>query len=69
MFKPLLALIALTTTTACIGVDGGATVSRNYTGSLNGCPGVTGISAQYSRSVAGMPVRCGPQTASPVSFQ
>ncbi|MEO9865944.1 MAG: hypothetical protein ABJO29_05250 [Yoonia sp.] len=68
MLKPMLALLTLAATTACMDVDG-ADVSRNYTGSLNGCPGLTGISAQYSQSVAGMPVRCGPQSASPVTFR
>lgn len=68
MLKPMLALLALAATTACMDVDG-ADVSRNYTGSLNGCPGLTGISAQYTQSVAGLPVRCGPQSASPVTFQ
>jgi hypothetical protein len=68
MFKPMLALLALTATTACMDMDG-ADVSRNYTGSLNGCPGLTGISAQYSQTVAGLPVRCGPQSVSPISLR
>lgn len=68
MLKPMLALLTLAATTACMDVDR-ADVSRNYTGSLNGCPGLTGISAQYSQSVAGMPVRCGPQSDSPVTFR
>ena len=68
MFKPMLALLALVSTTACMGGDG-AGVTREYTGSLNGCAGLTGVSAQYSQTVAGLPVRCGPQSASPVTFQ
>ena len=68
MFKPMLALLALVSVTACMDVDG-AEVTREYTGSLSGCAGLTGISAQYSQSVAGLPVRCGPQTVSPVTFR
>ena len=68
MFKPALALVALLTATACMGIDG-IQVSQNHSGSLNGCAGITGVSAQYSQSVAGLPVRCGPQTVSPVTFR
>lgn len=68
MFKPMLALVALVSMSACMDVDG-AQVTREYTGSLGGCAGLTGVSAQYSQSVAGLPVRCGPQTASPVTFR
>lgn len=68
MFKPTLALFALLSVTACMDVDG-AQVTREYSGSSSGCPGLTGISAQYSQSVAGFPVRCGPQTVSPVTFR
>lgn len=68
MFKPMLALLALVSMTACMDVDG-AEVTREFTGSLSGCAGLTGISAQYSQSVAGLPVRCGPQAASPVTLR
>lgn len=68
MLKPMLALFALVSLTACMDLDG-TQVTREYTGSLGGCAGLTGISAQYSQSVAGLPVRCGPQAASPVTFQ
>ena len=68
MFKPTLALFALLSLTACMDMDG-AQVTREYTGSVSGCSGLTGISAQYSQSVAGLPVRCGPQSASPVTFR
>ena len=68
MFKPTLVLFALLSAAACMDVDG-AQVTREYTGSLSGCAGLTGISAQYSQSVAGLPVRCGPQAVSPVTFQ
>lgn len=68
MFKPMLATLALVSLSACMDLDG-AQVTREYTGSLNGCAGLTGVSAQYSQTVAGLPVRCGPQTASPVTFR
>lgn len=70
MLKITLSALALVSTAACMGaVDGEDTVSRNYAGSLNGCPGLTGVSAIYSQSAPGLPVRCGPQTASPVTFR
>ena len=68
MFKPALAALAILSTAACMYVDG-VGVTREYTGSMNGCPGLTGISAQYSQAVNGLPVRCGPQTVSPVTFR
>lgn len=68
MFKPALAALAMLSAAACTDVDG-VGVTREYTGSLNGCPGLTGVSAQYSQSVNGLPVRCGPQSVSPVSFR
>ena len=68
MFKPTLAILALMSATACMDIDG-AQVSRDYSGSLGGCSGLTGVSAQYSQSVAGLPVRCGPQSESPVTFR
>lgn len=68
MFKPTLVLIALAATTACMGIDGDAQVSRDYASTTTACPGLTGVSAQYSRPVAGLPVRCGPQSASPYTL-
>ena len=68
MLKSMLALLALVSTTACMG-GGGAEVIRENTGSLNGCAGLTGVSAQYSQTIAGLPVRCGPQSASPVTYR
>ncbi|MBB5722395.1 hypothetical protein FHS72_002021 [Loktanella ponticola] len=69
MFKPMLVLIALTATTACMNTEGATQVSRNHTGHVSSCPGLTGVSAQYSQPVAGLPVRCGPQSASPYTRQ
>lgn len=68
MLKSTFAILALLSTAACMDVDGG-TVTRAYTGSLNGCPGLTGVSAIYSHSAPGLPVRCGPQTVSPVTYR
>ena len=68
MFRPALALFALLSAAACADVDG-VGVTRAYTGSLSGCPGLTGVSALYSRPVNDLPVRCGPQAAHPVTFR
>ena len=68
MFKIMFALLAFISMTACLGLDQ-AEVTRDYTGSLTGCAGRTGVSAQYSQSVAGMPVRCGPQSVLPVTLR
>lgn len=68
MFKPALAALALISTTACMDVES-IGVTRDYTGSLNGCPGLTGVSAIYSQSAPGLPVRCGPQTVSPITYR
>jgi len=68
MLKSMLAFLALVSTSACMG-GGGAEVTRENTGSFNGCAGLTGVSAQYSQTIAGLPVRCGPQSASPVTYR
>lgn len=68
MFKPIAAALALLSATACMEVDS-VGVTREFTGSLNGCPGLTGVSAIYSQSAPGLPVRCGPQSASPVTYR
>ena len=69
MLKHLFALTALSLVTACMSSIEDVSVTRDYTGSLSGCPGVTGISAQYSQAAAGLPVRCGPQSAAPVTYR
>lgn len=69
MLKKLIALSALTLATACVAPGENVAVTRDFTGSLTGCPGVTGVSAIYSQSAAGLPVRCGPQTVSPVTYR
>lgn len=69
MLKPMLAALALLSTTACMDLDSGPQVTRDYTGSFVGCPGLTAVSAQYSQSVAGLPVRCGPQVEAPVTYR
>ena len=63
----LLALSALSLT-ACVGA-GTETANFAKQDTVSACPGLTGVSAQYSASVAGLPVRCGPQTQVPVTFQ
>jgi len=68
MLKSSLTLLALISATACASVDE-PQVTRNYTGTLVGCPGLTGVSAQYSQPIAGLPVRCGPQKVSPISYR
>lgn len=68
MPKLILATLVMLSATACATFEG-PQVSRDYTGSVNGCPGLTGVSAIYSRSAPGLPVRCGPQTVSPVTYR
>jgi len=68
MPKLILAPLALLSLTACMSTQG-PQVSRDYIGSVDVCPGLTGVSAIYSRSAPGLPVRCGPQTVSPVTYR
>jgi hypothetical protein len=68
MFKFTFTAISLALTTACMGTSGVETTQK-YSGSLTGCPGVTGVSATYSQTVAGLPVRCGPQNVLPVTYR
>jgi hypothetical protein len=68
MFKLIFTAIPLVFAVACVGTSNQVTTQK-YSGSLSGCPGVTGVSAAYSHSVAGLPVRCGPQAVAPVSYR
>ena len=68
MLKSTLALITLLSAAACMSIDS-PQVTRQYTGSMISCPGVSGVSAQYLQPVAGLPVRCGPQTQAPVTYR
>lgn len=65
--KTILVLSALSLT-ACVG-SGTETANFAKPGTASACPGLTGVSAQYSVPVAGLAVRCGPQTQIPVTFQ
>lgn len=72
MMKPALFVLTAFALSACVGSNvqqtpQDVTFAKNET--LTSCPGLTGVSAQYSRSVAGMPFRCGPQTQNPVTYQ
>ena len=67
MLKQSLLVLSALSLTACVGAS---TETANFAkpGAV-ACPGLTGVSAQYSVQVAGLPVRCGPQTEVPVTFQ
>lgn len=69
MLKHSIALSGLISLSACIGGLEGDYVTREYTGTLGGCPGLTGVSAIYSQTAPGLPVRCGPQAETPVTYQ
>lgn len=66
--KLTFAALALLSAAACMGTDG-PQVTRDHTGSVTSCPGLTGVSAMYSQSVNGLPVRCGPQSVTPVTYR
>ena len=71
MKLPLLVMSALSLS-ACVGTGiqtSTEAVTLNKTETMTSCPGLTGVSAQYSRSVAGLPFRCGPQTQHPVTYK
>ncbi|MEL6573067.1 MAG: hypothetical protein AAFQ64_15490 [Pseudomonadota bacterium] len=69
MLKQCIALVGLIGLAACSTSLDGTYVARDYTGSLDGCPGLTGVSAIYSQTAAGLPVRCGPQAEAPVTYR
>lgn len=69
MLKSIVVLSSLLLATACMSPAEDVSVTRDYTGSLNGCPGLTGVSAIYSNTAPGLPVRCGPQSVSPVTYR
>lgn len=72
MMKSALLVLCALSLTACVGTSvdtqtDAVTLGKNET--MTSCPGLTGVSAEYSRSVGGLPFRCGPQTQSPVTFK
>jgi len=68
MIKQTILVLSALTMTACVGA-GTEQTTFEKPGTLSSCPGVTGVSAQYLVPVAGLPVRCGPQTVSPVTYR
>lgn len=68
MLKQTIFVLSALSLTACVGA-GTETADFAKPGTLSACPGLTGVSAQYSLPVAGLPVRCGPQSEVPVTFQ
>jgi len=72
MMKSAILVLSALSLSACVGtsVDTTAqdvTLAKDET--MTTCPGLTGVSAEYSRSVGGMPFRCGPQTENPVTYK
>lgn len=68
MLKILTSILTIATVSACVQLDNPGS-TRKFSGSLAGCEGLTPVSAQYLRSANGLPVRCGPQSVSPVSYR
>ena len=63
--QKILVLFALLLT-ACVGASAKtANLSKPRTRAV--CSGLTGVSAQYSVQVAGLPVRCGSQSEFPIT--
>lgn len=53
--------------TACVGASTKtANLSKPRTQAV--CSGLSGVSAQYSVKVAGLPVRCGSQSEFPITY-
>ncbi|MEL6573066.1 MAG: hypothetical protein AAFQ64_15485 [Pseudomonadota bacterium] len=72
MMKPAILVMSTLMLSACMGASietPAETVTLGKGETLSTCPEITGISAQYARSVEGLPFRCGPQTQSPVTYQ
>ncbi|MEL6641552.1 MAG: hypothetical protein AAFP98_09615 [Pseudomonadota bacterium] len=69
MLKTMIALTSLICLNGCATDIDGPAVTRDYTGSLHGCAGLTGVSAIYSATAPGFPVRCGPQSVLPVTYR
>lgn len=68
MIKQTILVLSTLSLTACVGA-GTETADFDKPGTLTACPGLTGVSAQYSVPVAGLPVRCGPQTQFPITYE
>ncbi len=69
MFKKIAALTSLTFAAACMAPMEDVSVTRDFTGTIGPCPGLTGVSAIYSQTAPGLPVRCGPQSEAPVTHR
>ncbi len=72
MMKTAFLVISALSLSACVGAGAAPTtqdVTLSKTETMTSCPGLTGVSAQYSVSVAGLPYRCGPQTELPVTYR
>jgi hypothetical protein len=69
MIKQSILVLSALTLTACVG-SGTETANFDKPSTLQAaCPGLTAVSAQYSVAIPGLPVRCGPQSEVPVTFQ
>ncbi len=72
MIKPAILALSALTLSACVGSGiqtSAETVTLQKGETLTTCPGLTGVSAQYARSVEGLPFRCGPQTQLPATYK
>jgi hypothetical protein len=68
MIKQTILVLSALSLTACVGA-GTETANFSKPGTQAACPGLTGVSAQYSVPIAGLPVRCGPQAEFPITYQ
>jgi len=72
MMKPAFFVLSALSLSACVGTSTEPAlqdVNLSKIETMATCPGLTGVSAEYSRSTGGLPYRCGPQTQSPITYQ
>ncbi|MEL6641553.1 MAG: hypothetical protein AAFP98_09620 [Pseudomonadota bacterium] len=70
--KPAFLVMSALMLSACVGTGVKTTADAVGVGkqeTMSTCPEFTGISAQYARSVEGLPFRCGPQIELPVTYK
>ena len=71
MIKQTILVLSALSLTACVGTGTETANLSKPAGpqSVSACPGLTGVSAQYSVAVPGLETRCGPQTERPVTYK
>ncbi len=69
MKKIALSLFAAATLSACMGTTSGAPVMQTEVISTSGSGVTAGCASVHMRTTNGLPMRCGPQTVKPYTFQ